>query len=153
APLKLIDLTGVALPGSCGVDANGTAEIDAHATFTPVIDLEVKVGPKGPWNPISELKRFRFVASGKLDVSAALRGTGTVTGHCTVVLLEMAGGALSIPLPTLTFWAGPVPVIVTSEVAPKVKADVGLSFTAVEMQAQAQTTMSMEAGVDYQNHD
>lgn len=151
ASLKLFDLSSAALPASCGVTAHGAAELDVEAELSPVIDLEVHVGPKGKVNPVPELKQLRFVASGELDVTATLRGAGTVEGRCTVDLLSLAGGVPSLPLPTLTFWVGPVPVIVTTEVVPKAQADLGLSFTAAEVVAEAQTTAEIAAGVDYRN--
>jgi hypothetical protein len=153
APLRLIDVSAAVLPASCGIGAGGTAELDATVELSPVLDLEVKIGPKGTWNRVPELKRFRFVASGRFDVSAKLRGTGTATASCTIDLLELSGLTPTIPLPTLTFWAGPVPVVVTSEVVPKAQAEVGLSFTAADLAAEAQTRMEVEAGVDYEDHD
>ncbi|WP_437324107.1 hypothetical protein [Sorangium sp. So ce381] len=151
ASMKLLELSSASLPASCGVTAHGAAALDVTAELSPALDLEVHVGPKGKLNPVPELKQLRLVASGQLDVSARLQGTGTVTGTCSVDLLELAGGALSIPLPTLTFWVGPVPVIVTTDVVPRAKADLGLSFTAAEVDAQVQATAEIEAGVDYRN--
>ncbi|AUX45983.1 hypothetical protein SOCE26_074860 [Sorangium cellulosum] len=151
ASLKLFDLSSAKLPASCGVTAQGTATLDVDAELSPEVDLEVEVGPRGKLNPVPELKRLRFVAAGRLDVSAELRGAGTVTGSCTVDLLELAGGVPSVPLPTLTFWVGPAPVIVTTEVVPRAKAELGLSFTAAEVNAEARTTAEIEAGVDYKD--
>lgn len=152
APIRLLNLSGEGLPAACGVNADGTASLDVSAEFSPVLDLEVKIGRKGGFDPRPELKRFRFVASGRLDVTAKLRGSGTIAGDCTIDLADLAGGLASIPLPTLTFWVGPVPVIVTTEVVPKAKAEVGLSFTAAEIAAEARTTTALEAGVDYEDH-
>ncbi|KYF83745.1 hypothetical protein [Sorangium sp. So ce394] len=151
ASLKLFELSSASLPASCGVTAHGTAALDVTAELSPVLDFEVHVGPRGGINPVPELKQLRFVASGRLDVSATLQGSGTVTGSCTVDLLELAGGVPSVPLPTLTFWVGPVPIVVTTNVVPRATADVGLSFTAAEVAAEAQTTAEIEAGVDYKN--
>ncbi|WP_438015017.1 hypothetical protein WMF18_29570 [Sorangium sp. So ce315] len=151
ASLKLLDLSSTSLPASCGITAHGSAVLDVTAELSPVLDLEVHVGPRGKVNPVPELKQLRFVASGKLDVSAKLHGAGTVTGSCTVDLLELAGGVPSLPLPTLTFWVGPVPVVVTTNVVPTAKADLALSFTAAEVAAEAQTTAEIEAGVDYRD--
>ncbi|WP_437275872.1 hypothetical protein WME90_32100 [Sorangium sp. So ce375] len=151
ASMKLLDLSSASLPASCGVTAHGTAALDVTAELSPALDLEVHIGPRGKLNPVPELKQLRLVASGQLDVSARLHGAGTVTGSCAVDLLELAGGALSVPLPTLTFWVGPVPVVVTTDVVPRAKADLGLSFTAAEVEAEAQATAEIEAGVDYRN--
>lgn len=151
ASLKLLELSSASLPASCGVTAHGTAALDVTAELSPALDLEVHVGPRGKLNPVPELKQLRLVASGQLDVSARLQGTGTVTGTCSVDLLELAGGVMSIPLPTLTFWVGPVPVVVTTDVVPRANADLGLSFTAAEVEAEAQATAEIEAGVDYRN--
>lgn len=151
ASMKLFELSSASLPASCGVTAHGTAALDVTAELSPVLDFEVHVGPRGGVNPVPELKQLRFVASGRLDVSATLQGSGTVTGSCTVDLLELAGGVPSVPLPTLTFWVGPVPIVVTTNVVPRATADVGLSFTAAEVEAEAQTTAEIEAGVDYKN--
>ncbi|XYH94762.1 hypothetical protein ACMHYB_44125 [Sorangium sp. So ce1128] len=151
ASMKLLDLSSASLPASCGITAHGAAALDVTAELSPALDLEVHVGPRGKLNPVPELKQLRFVASGKLDVSARLHGAGTVTGSCTVDLLELAGGVPSLPLPTLTFWVGPVPVVVTTEVVPRAKADLALSFTAAEVAAEAQTTAELEAGVEYTN--
>lgn len=151
ASMKLLDLSSASLPASCGITAHGAAALDVTAELSPALDLEVHVGPRGKLNPVPELKQLRFVASGKLDVSARLEGAGTVTGSCTVDLLELAGGVPSLPLPTLTFWVGPVPVVVTTEVVPRAQADLALSFTAAEVAAEAQTTAELEAGVDYTN--
>lgn len=52
-----------------------------------------------------------------------------------------------MPLPALTFWVGPAPVIVTTEVVPTARADVKLSLTAAEVTAEAQTTTELSAGV------
>ncbi|WP_437973734.1 hypothetical protein WMF11_34210 [Sorangium sp. So ce295] len=151
ASMKLLDLSSASLPASCGVTAHGTAALDVTAELSPALDLEVHIGPRGKLNPVPELKQLRLVASGQLDVSARLQGTGTVTGSCSVDLLELAGGVPSLPLPTLTFWVGPVPVVVTTDVVPRAKADLGLSFTAAEVEAVAQATAEIEAGVDYRN--
>lgn len=151
ARLKLLDVSSKSLPASCGVTARGTAELDVTAELSPVLDLEVEIGAKGRLDPRPELKKLRFVAAGRLDVNAALRGAGTVTGTCTVDLLALAGGVPSVPLPTMTFWVGPVPVVITTEVAPKATADLGLSFSAAEISASARTTTELEAGVDYRN--
>ncbi len=151
ASLKLLELSSASLPASCGVTAHGTAALDVTAELSPALDLEVHVGPRGKLNPVPELKQLRLVASGQLDVSARLQGTGTVTGTCSVDLLELAGGVMSIPLPTLTFWVGPVPVVVTTDVVPRANADLGLSFTAAEVEAEAQATAEIEAGADYRN--
>ncbi|WP_437586829.1 hypothetical protein [Sorangium sp. So ce1000] len=151
ASMKLLDLSSASLPASCGITAHGTAALDVTAELSPALDLEVHVGPRGKLNPVPELKQLRLVASGQLDVSARLHAAGTVTGTCAVDLLELAGGVPSIPLPTLTFWVGPVPVVVTTDVVPRAKADLGLSFTAAEVEADAQATAEIEAGVDYSN--
>lgn len=151
ASMKLLELSSASLPASCGVTAHGTAALDVTAELSPVLDFEVHVGPRGTINPVPELKQLRFVASGRLDVSAELHGSGTITGSCTVDLLELAGGVPSVPLPTLTFWVGPVPIVVTTNVVPRAKADVGLSFTAAEVAAVAQTTAELSAGVEYKN--
>ncbi|WP_433928328.1 hypothetical protein AB3662_33900 [Sorangium cellulosum] len=151
ASLKLLELSSASLPASCGVTAHGAAVLDVTAELSPVLDFEVHVGPRGKLNPVPELKQLRFVASGKLDVSAKLHGAGTVTGRCAVDLLELAGGVPSLPLPTLTFWVGPVPVVVTTNVVPTATADLALSFTAAEIAAEAQTTAELEAGVDYRD--
>ncbi|WP_437671312.1 hypothetical protein [Sorangium sp. So ce131] len=153
ASIKLFDLSSAKLPASCGVTAHGTAALDVEAELSPEIDLEVEVGPRGKLNPVPELKRLRFVASGRLDVNAELHGAGTVTGSCTVDLLELAGGVPSVPLPTLTFWVGPAPVVVTTQVVPRAKADLSLSFTAAEVAAEARTTAEIEAGVDYEDEE
>ncbi|WP_437686521.1 hypothetical protein [Sorangium sp. So ce176] len=151
ASLKLLELSSASLPASCGVTAHGAAVLDVTAELSPVLDFEVHVGPRGKMNPVPELKQLRFVASGRLDVSAKLHGAGTVTGSCAVDLLELAGGVPSLPLPTLTFWVGPVPVVVTTNVVPTATADLALSFTAAEIEAEAQTTAELEAGVDYRD--
>ncbi|WP_437731330.1 hypothetical protein [Sorangium sp. So ce1335] len=151
ASLKLLDLTSASLPASCGITANGSAVLDVTAELSPVLDLEVHVGPRGKMNPVPELKQLRFVASGRLDVNAKLHGAGTVTGSCAVDLLELAGGVPSLPLPTLTFWVGPVPVVVTTNVVPRASADLALSFTAADVAAEAQTTAELAAGVDYRD--
>jgi hypothetical protein len=151
APIRLLDLSHESLPASCGVLVDGAADLDVTAELSPVIDLDVKIGPRGFPNPVPQLLQFRLVASGRLDVNAKLRGTGTVTGNCSIDLLALAGGVPSVPLPTLTFWVGPVPVIVTTEVVPRAAAEVELSFAAADVTAEAQTTAELEAGVDYEN--
>jgi hypothetical protein len=151
APIRLLDLSRADLPASCGVSVDGTADLDVSAALSPVLDFEVEIGPRGRFNPVPELKRLRFVASGKLDVRATLRGSGTMRGNCSVDLLELAGGAPSVPLPALTFWVGPVPVIVTTEVVPKAQAEIGLSFTATDVAAEARTVSELQAGVEYED--
>jgi hypothetical protein len=151
APVALLDLAGAALPASCGIKASGHASLDVTARLYPAIDLEVEIGPKGGLNPLPELKQFRLVASGQLDVSAKLHGTGKVKGSCQVDLLGLAGGVPSVMLPALTFWVGPVPVVVTTEVVPVANAEVELAFNAAEVTAEAEVSAALEAGVDYQD--
>lgn len=149
APLALLDLVGAALPASCGVDGDSAIALDASATLTPVLDLDVKIGPHGGLNPLPELKRLRLVASGKLDVNARLQGSGTLDGTCTIDLLALAGGAVSVPLPPLTFWVGPVPVTITTDVVPRAKAILKLSLEAAEVTAEAHSTTALDVGVEY----
>jgi len=151
APITLLDLVDAGLPASCGVDGDSAVSLDASAELTPVLDLDVKIGPHGGLNPIPELKRFRLVASGKLDVNARLHGTGTLEGRCSIDLLALAGGAVSVPLPPLTFWVGPVPVTITTEVVPRAKATLKLSLTAAEVTAEAHSTTALDVGVEYQD--
>jgi hypothetical protein len=148
--LTLLKLSHASLPASCGAHVSGSAEVDVEAKLTPALDLELDIGSKPGINPLPEVKKFRLVASGTLDVDAALHASGTVSGDCTVDLLKLAGGVPSIPLPTLTFWAGPVPIIVTTDVVPVAKAKVGLAFEAAEITAEAGLTASLEAGVEYE---
>ena len=147
--LTLLKLSHASLPASCGVHVSGSADVDVEAKLTPAIDLELEIGNKPGINPLPEVKKFRLVASGTLDLDAALHASGTVSGDCTVDLLKLAGGVPSFPLPTLTFWAGPVPIVVTTEVVPVAKAQVGLAFEAAEITAEAGLTASLEAGVEY----
>src|SRR5262249_18460508 len=127
--IQLLDLAGASLPAWCGIELSpGKADVDVVASLTPTLDVEVKIGPKGGLNPLPELKHFRVVTGGQLDVSAKLHAQGTIGADCTVDLLALAGADVSVPLPPLVFWAGPVPVIVTSEVAPIAQLDVGLGF-------------------------
>ncbi|HEX7840955.1 MAG TPA: hypothetical protein VF469_25940 [Kofleriaceae bacterium] len=147
--IPLLDLASTPLPVSCGGSAMSPAEIGADARLTPSLDIDVKIGPRGGLDLRPELKRFRIIASGQLDVSATLHGKGTTQASCTVNLLGLAGGAVSVPLPTLTFWVGPVPVIVTSEVVPVATADLSLTFQAAEVAAEAKTSVGLDAGVDY----
>jgi len=149
--VKLLDLAHGSLPASCGVQASGTADVDIDATLTPVLDIELEIGPKGGLNPLPEVKKLRFVASGKLTVEATLHAEGNLEGKCSVDLLALAGGAPSVPLPTLTFWVGPVPVIVTTNVVPMAKAEIALALEAAEVTAQATTSVGLAAGVDYQD--
>ena len=149
APLRLLDLQGAGLPVSCGVDRDSDVSLDASAELTPILDLDVKIGSRGGLNPVPELKRFRLVASGKLEVSARLHGAGTVSGQCSIDLLALAGGALSLPLPPLTFWVGPVPVTITTEVVPRAKASLKLALDAAEVTAEARTTTALDVGVEY----
>lgn len=150
-PIRLLDLVHAGLPASCGVGADGALDLDATAVLTPVLDIDVKIGSRGGLNPIPELQRLRVVASGRLDVSASLHGAGTALGRCSIDLLALGGGALSVPLPSLTFWVGPVPVVVTTEVLPRAKATLDVAFTAAELTATARTTTALEVGVDYKD--
>jgi hypothetical protein len=152
APIKVLDLLHAGLPASCGVGSDGVLDLDATAELTPVLDIDVKIGAHGGLNPLPELQRFRVVASGRLDVSARVHGTGTVEGGCSIDLLALTGGAVAIPLPTLTFWVGPAPVIVSTDVVPRATASLDLSFTAAEVTAEAHTTTALDVGVDYDDH-
>ncbi len=149
--VKLIDLAGAGLPASCGVGAHGEADLDVSATLMPTIDIDLEIGAKGNGNPAPELKKLRFVASGMLQVDATLHGTGTVSGSCTVDLLKLAGGVPGLSLPPLTFWVGPVPVIITTEIVPVAKAKVSLDFEAAEVTADAHALAGLDAGVEYEN--
>jgi hypothetical protein len=80
-----------------------------------------------------------------------LHGTGTVEGGCSIDLLALTGGAVAVPLPTLTFWVGPAPVIVTTDVVPRATATLDLSFHAAEMTAEAHTTTALDVGVAYED--
>ena len=71
-PLRLLQLTAAELPASCGVDLDGAADLDVTADLAPVLDLELDIGSRGGPNPIPEIKTFRLVASGSLDVKAKL---------------------------------------------------------------------------------
>ena len=151
APIRLLDLASAGLPASCGVDVDSDVSLDAAAKLTPVLDLDVKIGSRGGLNPIPELKRLRLVVSGQLDVDARLHGTGTLQGRCSIDLLALAGARVSVPLPPLTFWVGPAPVTITTEVVPRAKASLKLSFTAAEVTAEAHTTTALDVGVEYQD--
>ncbi len=54
-----------------------------------------------------------------------------------------------MPLPSLTFWVGPAPVVITTEVLPRAKATLAAAFTAAELTATAHTTTALDVGVDY----
>lgn len=149
--VDLIRLSGAALPASCGIGARGKANIDVSATLIPSIDLDLKIGAKGGGDPRPELKRLRLVASGMLQVDTTLHATGTVHGSCSIDLLKLAGGVPGVPLPALTFWVGPVPVVVTTEVVPVANARVELAFEAAEVTADAHALAGLEAGVEYQD--
>jgi hypothetical protein len=153
ATIDLLSLVHAKLPPSCRIqgEGGGALDLDATARLTPVVDLDVKIGSPGGLNPIPELQRFRLVVGGKLDVSARLRGSGTITGGCSIDLLALAGGAVSVPLPTLTFWVGPVPVIVTTDVVPRATARLDLAFSGAEVAVEAQTTTALDVGVDYED--
>jgi hypothetical protein len=147
--VDLIKLSGASLPASCGIGAKGDADIDVSAVLMPNIDLDLEIGAKGNGNPAPEIKKFRLVASGMLQVDATLHATGTVTGSCEVDLLKLAGGVPGLSLPPLTFWVGPVPVVVTTEVVPVATAQVALSFQAAEVTAGAHALAGLAAGVEY----
>ncbi|MEZ4307266.1 MAG: hypothetical protein R3F14_04385 [Polyangiaceae bacterium] len=151
--IPLVSVSAADLPASCGVTAIGAADIDVHATLTPVLDLDLHVGSKGGLNPMPELKELRLVLSGTLDVEATLHGTGDIVGSCTLDLVDLAGGAAKIPLPALTFWVGPVPLVVTSEVLPVATARVDLGFEAASLTATAHGTASLSAGVEYESKE
>ncbi|MEZ4295285.1 MAG: hypothetical protein R3B70_09950 [Polyangiaceae bacterium] len=112
----------------------------------PSSTLDLHVGSKGGLNPMPELKELRLVLSGTLDVEATLHGTGDIVGSCTLDLVDLAGGAAKIPLPALTFWVGPVPLVVTSEVLPVATARVDLGFEAASLTATAHGTASLSTG-------
>ena len=147
--IDLVKLSGASLPASCGVKAKGKADIDVTATLIPSIDLDLEIGAEGNGDIAPELKKFRLVASGMLQVHTKLHGTGTLTGSCKVDLLKLAGGVPKLSLPPLTFWVGPVPVVVTTEVVPVATAKVELSFKAAELTAQAHALAGLDAGVEY----
>lgn len=149
--VKLLELAHQTLPARCGVKASGAMDVDVSATLSPALDIELEVGPRGGLNPVPELKKLRVVASGQLDVDATLHAEGDVTGECSVDLLGLVGGPLSVPLPTLTFWVGPVPVIVTTSVVPLARADFAVVLRSAEVTAQAKTSVGLTAGVDYQD--
>jgi hypothetical protein len=149
--IDLLDLPAAALPASCGVGIGGSADLDVTATLSPSIDLDLKIGAKGGGNPAPELKRFRLVASGMLQVDATLHATGTLAGRCSVDLLALAGGGAHVPLPALTFWVGPVPVIVTTEVVPVAGARIDLALEAAEVTAEAHALAGLAAGVVYED--
>jgi hypothetical protein len=148
APIRLLHVSHASIPAMCGIDTGGKADLDVDADFTPAIDVDVEVGPTGD-DDRPDLTRLRIVASGQLDVDARLKGQGTLGGDCSLNLLDLAGGSLSVPLPTLTFWIGPVPVIITTEVAPWAIANLSLSFTRADMLAEAHTKVGLEAGAEY----
>lgn len=149
--VDLVKLSHASLPASCGVKVGGTADLDVTATLIPSIDLDLKIGAKGGGNPKPEIKKLRLVASGMLTVDAKLRGKGKVLGSCQVDLLKLAGGVPGLTLPPLTFWVGPVPVVVTTEVVPVAGAQVDLAFEAVDLTAEAHAFAGLSAGVDYQD--
>lgn len=148
-PIKVLYLLHAGLPASCGAGSDGTLDLDASAELTPVLDIDVKIGSRGGLNPLPELQRFRVVASGRLDVNARVHGTGTVEGGCSIDLLALTGGAVAMPLPTLTFWVGPAPVIVSTDVIPRATATLDLSFDAAEVTAEAHSTTALRVGVEY----
>lgn len=149
--IKVLDLVHAGLPAGCGVGASGTLDLDATAELTPVLDIDVKIGSRGGLNPLPELQRFRVVASGRLDVDARVHGTGTIEGGCSIDLLALTGGAVAVPLPSLTFWVGPAPVIVSTDVIPRATATLDLSFDAAELTAEAHTTTRLDVGVEYED--
>jgi hypothetical protein len=149
AHLELFKISAASLPASCGVGARGTSTLDADAAFSPVLDLEVEIGRKGTLNLVPYLKKLRLVASGRIDVNATLNGTGTIHGACNIDLLDLVGFVPSIPLPDLTFWAGPVPIIVTFALAPRADAEIKMSLTDADVVAEARATVESKAGVDY----
>src|SRR5262249_13108547 len=151
APIWLLNLSPAGLPPSCRVVADGDVGLDATAELSPVLDIDVKIGPRASHNPAPGLKEVRIFASRRRDAGAELRGTGTITGDCQLDLLALAGGVPSIPLPTLTFWVDSVPVVVTTEVVPRASAEVEMSLSAADVTAQAQTTALLDVGVDYED--
>jgi hypothetical protein len=148
APLSLLDTSDVDVPARCALGADGTARLDAKVDLVPSVDLEIDVGARGDLDPTPELRELRFAVGGSLDVSARLHATGTLRGGCEIDLRELAGGAAVIPLPSLTFWAGPVPIVITNQVVPSAKAEVSVAFTAAEVKAEAHTRVGVEAGVE-----
>ena len=82
-------------------------------------------------------------------MNARVHGTGTVEGGCSIDLLALTGGAVAMPLPTLTFWVGPAPVIVSTDVIPRATATLDLSFDAAEVTAEAHSTTALRVGVEY----
>ena len=149
--LPLLQLSHAALPASCGVKASGTLDVDLTATLTPTLDIELDVGPGEGLDVLPRLKKFRLVASGTLEVDTTLHGEGTVSAGCSIDLLALAGGAPALPLPPLTFWAGPVPIVVTTDVVPVASIDVETTFHAASLTAQATATASLTAGVHYED--
>lgn len=149
--LDLIKLAGAALPASCGLGAVGQADLDVSARLVPSIELDLAIGKKGGFDVRPEVKRLRLVASGTLEVDATLHATGAVVGSCQVDLLALAGGAPALALPPLTFWVGPVPVIVTTDVVPRAGARVDLAFEAADVVAEAHAVAGLSAGVDYEH--
>lgn len=147
--IPLLHLIGATLPAACHVETTGKGTLDVDATLDPSIDIELKIGPKGGLNPLPEVKHFRFVASGDLDIQTSLHAEGKISGGCTLDLLALAGESLSVPLPPLTFWVGPVPVIITTSVVPIARADLSFSLESAQVDAQSHTTVGLSAGVDY----
>jgi hypothetical protein len=140
-PVRLVDLSHVALPASC-VGEGGAADLDVVAAFSPVLDIDVKVAS-------ARLEVLRVVASGRLDVDARLRASGTISGDCSEALAQRAG-LPTISLPSATFWVGPVPVSIHFDLDPRVDADVSLSLASAEVEAEAHTRTALDVGVDYE---
>lgn len=114
-------------------------EFDSSFAVTGSVELDSRIEVSGSWSLFSSPKA-RFVAH--------LTGTGKLEiGVDAAVSCGISPKTLFlVPLAVVTFWAGPVPVVLVPAVSASLKgeAEIGGSVT-----TSASASVSAEAGVDY----
>ncbi len=140
---------------SCGAGAASGLGLKPEFNMNPTFVVEVNMdwGWGRRWGvpyPRGVLKSAKFIMGGAMTIGATLTGEVTGNASCSLNILEaIAGDAVPKWESATTFAVGPVPVVLTHEIAPTLGLELGVSGNVADFTGRARGTIGFEAGATY----
>jgi hypothetical protein len=131
----------------CGAAVAGDVSVDPYLDVDYVFELEVDIDGE------RALRMFRLELGGSVQAGVFVEGSGGWDFICEVDIVELAGVSAGVPLPTLAFSIGRVPVVITNEIAPTFTFDVDERIESSTFNYSAEAGFGLTVGVVYEDEE